>query len=283
MLVLFIFLYLKRFFQRTRPISQNHPSGRKTTIIQQHQPGQFSTHADFALLIDADNTSTEIFPQVMQKVEEAWGTVNVRQLYGNQEALLSQKWKDFCLQYALQPVPHVGMSGVKNATDIALTVGAMDLLHGSAIKKFCLVTGDQDFTALVLRLRRQGCQVYCIGRSAKSAALARVCTSFISLQQLSPSSIEAEEPVEASKPDMDQALTTLFIQAIDNIQAKKKVQGWVSVPLLGTYIKQLDPQFQAKAYGYKTLPLLVQARTDIFENRQHGDHLEVRLKPQDAG
>jgi hypothetical protein len=115
----------------------------------------------FALLIDADNTSVELFPTIMKQVE-TWGSVTLRRAYGNQETLLGQKWKDLCLLYALQPMVHIGISGVKNATDIALTVDAMDLLHTQAIRCFCLVTGDQDFTALVLRLRSYGCQVYCI-------------------------------------------------------------------------------------------------------------------------
>jgi uncharacterized protein (TIGR00288 family) len=129
----------------------------------------------FALLIDADNTSIDLFPQMMQHIAN-WGTVTIRQVYGNHETLLSPKWKEACLQYALQPLVHVGISGAKNATDIALTVGAMDLLYKEDIASFCLVTGDQDFTALVLRLRSQGCQVYCIGRPSKAEALAKVCT-----------------------------------------------------------------------------------------------------------
>jgi len=144
----------------------------------------------FALLIEADNTSIELFPMIMNQVE-IWGSVTLRRAYGNQETLLSQKWKELCLLYALQPMGHIGISGVKNATDIALTVDAMDLLHTQAIRCFCLVTGDQDFTALVLRLRSYGCQVYCIGKPSKADALAEVCTGFVPVE--TPSSPPAKK------------------------------------------------------------------------------------------
>ena len=250
------------------------------------------SHA-FALLIDADNISVDLFPQIMKKVE-AWGKITIRQIYGNQETLLSQKWKDLCLQHALQPIPHVGISGAKNATDIALTVGAMDLLYKESIASFCLVTGDQDFTSLILRLRSQGCQVYCIGRPSKAEALAKVCTEFISVECFSASVVFSQKQVKTtqkrsqpaevptSKSHRDPALTQLLTRAAGKIMEEKKLE-WVSLPRLGSCLKQLNPQFQAKTYGHKSLPELIKTRTDLFEIRTQGNHLEVRLKARNTG
>ena len=228
----------------------------------------------------------------MQKVEEL-GKATIRRVYGNTETLLNQKWKDFCLHYALQPVHHVGISGAKNATDIALTVDAMDilLLHKEPVNFFCLVTSDQDFTALVLRLRTQGCQVYCIGKPSKADALPKVCTEFISIEQFSkPTTPQAETVKEVQKElqstsqkigklEHDATLTKLLIHATTKIMTEKKLE-WVSVPRLGSGLKLLDAQFKAKTYGYKSLPELVKVRDDIFDIRKQGDHLEVRLKKQ---
>lgn len=255
----------------------------------------------FALLVDADNTSVDLFPQIMQRAE-AWGTITIRRVYGNQETMLSQKWKDLCLHYALQPIPHIGISGAKNATDIALTVDAMDLLwlYKETITSFCLVTGDQDFTALVLRLRSQGCKVYCIGKPSKAEALAKVCTEFLSVEQL-PASVtpphqkakSAQAPAtsqkktqptktETGKSHLDPALTQLLIRAAAKIMEEKEVE-WVSLPHLGSCLKQLNSKFQAKTYGYKSLPQLIKSRTDLFESRPQGKHLEVRLKGRNTG
>ena len=260
--------------------------------MQKKNTTSSTTATSLALLIDADNTSPDAFPQIMQKVEEL-GKVTIRRIYGNTETLLSSKWKDFCLHYALQPIHHVGVSGAKNATDIALTVDAMDilLLHREPVTSFCLVTSDQDFTALVLRLRSQGCQVYCIGKPSKADALPKVCTEFISIEQFSkPTALQEEtvkevqrEPSSTSqkttKPEHDVALTELLTNAATKIVTEKKLE-WVSVPRLGSGLKLLDAQFKAKTYGYKNLPELVKARDDIFDTRKQGDHLEVRLKKQ---
>lgn len=226
--------------------------------------------SSFALLIDADNTSIELFPTIMKQVE-TWGSVTLRRVYGNQETLLGQKWKDLCLLYALQPMVHIGISGVKNATDIALTVDAMDLLHTQAIRRFCLVTGDQDFTALVLRLRSYGCQVYCIGKPSKADALAKVSTDFIPVETPSLSPVK--------KSPLDATLTFLLIQAMEEFIKEKQLE-WVPVPHLGSRLKRLDGTYTAKAYGYKSTPALCQARTDLFETRPRDGHLEVRLKQE---
>jgi uncharacterized LabA/DUF88 family protein len=261
----------------------------------------------FILLIDADNTSTDLFPQIMQKVED-WGTITIRRVYGNQQTLLSQKWKELCLQYALQPIPHIGISGAKNATDIALTVDAMDLLwlYKDDMPNFCLITGDQDFTALVLRLRSQGCHVYCLGKPTKAEALAKACTQFISVEEFSASAVipkpktkpKGKQPTpkqshatkakqsqvqkktlitKATQPPLSPTIITFLTQTIEKVSTEKNIE-WISVPSLGSKLKQLDAQFQAKTYGYKNLPELIKSQTDLFEHRQQGAHLEVRLK-----
>lgn len=257
----------------------------------------------FILLVDADNISPDLFHHIIQKIE-IWGTITIRRIYGNQDVLLSQKWKELCLQYALQPIPHIGVPGAKNATDIALTVDAMDLLwlHKEHMPQFCLVTGDQDFTALVLRLRSQGCTVYCIGKATKSEALARACTHFLPTEQFSatkvtvlPAANAPQAPATApdqaqpgtiqpsktppQQPLLDLALLQLLLQAVEKICAEKPVE-WITLTQLGVMLKQLDNNFHAKAYGYKNLRKLMLSQTTLFENREQGPHLEVRLKQQ---
>jgi uncharacterized LabA/DUF88 family protein len=251
----------------------------------------------FILLIDADNTSADLFPQIIQKAE-MWGIITVRHVHGNQETLLSPKWKALCLQYALQPILHMGISGAKNATDIALTVDAMDLLwvQKEHTPAFCLVTGDQDFTALVLRLRSQGCAVYCIGKTTKAEALTKVCTQFIPIGQFSPSPEVAlpkaappqkkpltpkkEKPkVREPQPPLDPALLQFLIGTIEKLSTEEHGE-WISIPRLGARLKLLNPQFQAKSAGYKNLPALIESQTEVFEHRRLGVHLEVRVKKQ---
>ena len=46
----------------------------------------------------------------------------------------------------------VAFSKGKNATDIAMVIGAMDLLHDRSVEAFALVSSDADFTPLAMRL-----------------------------------------------------------------------------------------------------------------------------------
>jgi hypothetical protein len=188
------------------------------------------------------------------------------------------------------------------ATDIALTVDAIDLLwlHRADQPHFCLITGDQDFTAFVLRLRSQGCNVYCIGKTSKAEALAKVCTHFLPLQDAKRDQALLQKPLQkveteqAAEPppdektpqakntkqpqsQLDPKLIKLLTDTIEKLSAEKQIE-WISIPLLGSRLKQLDAQFQAKTYGYKTLPALIESQANFFEHRRQGVHLEVRLK-----
>lgn len=69
-----------------------------------------------------------------------------------------------------------------NATDIALVIGAMDLLY-QGIKHFCLVAGDSDSVPFVQRLRQEGCTVLVIGTCAVSRALKNASSVFLSTDQ----------------------------------------------------------------------------------------------------
>ena len=242
----------------------------------------------FALLIDADNTGVESFPEIVKKAE-TWGIVTLRRAYGNQEALLGQKWKDLCLQYAVQPMIHLSISGVKNATDIALVVDAMDLFHTQAIRQFCLVTGDQDFTTLVLRLRSYGCQVYCIGKPSK--ALAKVCTAFFSLEDLpEPLSVlqetQAKAPTSAKKTRSKAAVPAQKTQAKAPTSAKK-TQLKVSTPAKKkTAQSEMKTNTAKKSLNDPDLThLLIQAMTDVRQETSLewilASRLGVRIKQLD--
>ena len=66
-------------------------------------------------------------------------------------------------KYAIDPYQQFAYTTGKNASDIALVIDAMDLLHSGRLDGFCLVSSDSDFTRLASRLREQGADVYGFG------------------------------------------------------------------------------------------------------------------------
>jgi uncharacterized protein (TIGR00288 family) len=160
-----------------------------------------------ALLIDADNSPAQCVRAVISKLEE-YGTVNVRKAYGNWEKSHLNAWKQRLLKYAIRPVQQYDYTKGKNATDVALTIDAMDLSYTDDIKVFAIVSSDCDFTPLVMRLRERGLIVYGFGEAKTPKAFARACSHFFYLfpkstnvhQSANRSTLQAESstPVNTS-------------------------------------------------------------------------------------
>jgi hypothetical protein len=246
-----------------------------------------------ALLVDGENMSADVIATVLAEAGR-FGSVTIRRVYGNWGSPSMQAWKNVTSHYALQQAHTLQTISGKNAADIALVVDAMDLLYRDHIERFCLVTSDSDYTALVLRLRMAGCIVVGIGRPTTPPALQEACTVFLSTDQLGSSasrskpmgasSINAARGYSSTPADtpvkLNAELTALLTDAYQEA-IQGKVTGWILISRLGVGLKKHDPTFTPKSYGYKDLSTLVTARTDLFEARKQdtkGGQLEVRRR-----
>jgi hypothetical protein len=127
-----------------------------------------------AVLIDAENVPAKHWPAIRATIE-AKGSVVCCRLFGDFSGGRHAKWLKHAQAEALQTV--MQLSG-PNASDIAMTIAAMDLLHGSKLEGFCLVSSDGDFTPLVQRLRSAGLKVLGYGSAKAGASLRSACTEF---------------------------------------------------------------------------------------------------------
>jgi uncharacterized protein (TIGR00288 family) len=214
------------------------------------------------------------------------GGVTVRQVYGNWAAPSMQSWKKQLAHYGLEPM---GNRAGPNATDIALVIGAMDLLY-QGIKHFCLVAGDSDYVPLVQRLRQEGCTVLVIGTPAVSHALKNASSLFLSTDQLLPPTASASHPLPSSPSPAETvlqapALSILLTEAYQ-IAAHQCESEWVLLSALGLALRQHSPTFE-QAYGKKSLSALVQQCSECLEIRksERGKGLveEVRLRSRPQG
>ena len=115
-----------------------------------------------AILIDADNTSPRIAAGLFEEVAK-FGEASVRRIYGDFSGQRLKSWVDILQKYAIDPYQQFAYTTGKNASDIALVIDAMDLLHSGRLDGFCLVSSDSDFTRLASRLREQGADVFGFG------------------------------------------------------------------------------------------------------------------------
>ena len=131
-----------------------------------------------ALLIDADNAQPSAIDPVLTVLAEL-GTVNVRRAYGNWSKPGLNGWREKLVRYGLEPRQQFDITKGKNATDMKMTIDAMDLMYRGRIDAFGIMSSDSDFMPLATRLRQDGLEVYGFGSSRAPAAFRAACTRFI--------------------------------------------------------------------------------------------------------
>jgi uncharacterized LabA/DUF88 family protein len=124
----------------------------------------------FAVLIDADNTSSRIVDGLFEEIAR-FGEASVRRIYGDFSSSRLKSWTEVLQKHAIDPYQQFAYTSGKNASDIALVIDAMDLLHSGRFDGFCLVSSDSDFTRLASRLREEGADVYGFGAQRQSSCI----------------------------------------------------------------------------------------------------------------
>ena len=211
-----------------------------------------------AVLIDADNAPASSAQALFEEIAR-YGIASVKRIYGDWSSPLLAGWRAVLLHHALVPVQQFAYTKGKNATDMQLTIDAMDMLHEGHLHGFCIVSSDSDFTPLAQRIRSGGLLVYGFGRQQTPEAFRQACDRFITLENLEAAS-PAEKPQPAEKENdgsaaparkMNSATRALLYRAIKDCAGEG--EGWASMGAIATYIRQTDPGFDPRDYGYSKL------------------------------
>ena len=155
--------------------------------------------AQIALLIDADNATASRIDVILGELSRL-GETNVRRAYGNWTKTGLKSWQEVLHENAIRPVQQFDPSKGKNASDIALAVDAVEILHTQRPDAFALVSSDADFTPLVMHLREHGAHVYGFGDAKTPAPFQSACTRFLVLNRLSSPSGQAEPGLPDAGP-----------------------------------------------------------------------------------
>ncbi|MFL6166086.1 MAG: NYN domain-containing protein [Ornithinibacter sp.] len=158
--------------------------------------------AQIALLIDADNATASRIDVILGELSRL-GETNVRRAYGNWTKTGLKSWQEVLHDNAIRPVQQFDPSKGKNASDIALAVDAVEILHTQRPDAFALVSSDADFTPLVMHLREHGAHVYGFGDAKTPQPFQSACTRFLVLNRLSSPSGQADagDAGDATAPD----------------------------------------------------------------------------------
>lgn len=214
-----------------------------------------------AMFIDADNAPSKKIEKIISELAK-YGVVSVRKAYGNWKNPTIKGWEDVLHDYAIQPIQQFDLTKGKNATDMALTIDAMDILYTKNIDAFCIVSSDSDFTPLVMRILAEGKAVYGFGDRKAPSPFVNACSKFLYLDEEQQE--KGSTPKKKSGKDLksDTKLMNLIRNAIE---AEQDDEGWAYLSQIGAIISN-QASFDARNYGYKKLADLIKA-IDIFEVR----------------
>ena len=134
--------------------------------------------ARIALLIDADNSPASKIDVILTELS-TFGVTNVRRAYGNWKKSELRGWEEKLHEHAIRPMQQFDYSKGKNATDMAMTVDAMELLYTEKPDAFGIVSSDADFTPLVMHLRAKGAALYGFGAEHTPRAFVNACSRFM--------------------------------------------------------------------------------------------------------
>ena len=127
-----------------------------------------------AVFIDAENLRAEHWPELRKKID-ALGTMTSCRLFGDFSGNRHASWIARARDEGLQAI--MQFTG-PNASDIAITIAAIDTVYTAKVEGICLASSDRDFTPLVQRLRLAGLKVYGFGEAKTAQALRKACTDF---------------------------------------------------------------------------------------------------------
>ena len=258
-----------------------------------------------AVLIDGDNAQASLLNKMLAEIAKH-GSVTIRRIYGDWTTVNMSGWKNALNDNAIQPIQQFRYTIGKNATDSAMIIDAMDILHGHLVDGFCLVSSDSDYTRLATRVREMGFFVMGVGKRSTPKAFVNGCNLFIYTENLAPkrgepqreprrrqrgearrkgggkeTREEREEPEERGdqgpKFDPVPLLRGAFDMAVHE-------DGWANLGEIGFYLRQLDPGFDPRTYGFKQLSQLINSQKALFDVHSRGDEtgggsaLYIRLR-----
>jgi len=226
------------------------------------------TEDHIALFIDCDNISHKAIEGIINELSK-YGIVNIRQAYGNWTKDNLKNWEDKLLEFAIKPIQQFDYSRNKNATDILMTIDAIDLLHTKDIDAFAFATSDSDFTPVVMRVQAEGIKVYGFGEKKTPKPFMAACSQFIFTEKLMGNSTQSHEdndllqaPVRKSGKEMrgDTWLVNVLRTAVEQTM---DADGWANLANIGQYINN-STSFSPINFGYKKLSNLID-EIDLFD------------------
>jgi len=184
-----------------------------------------------------------------------------------------KNWEDKLLEFAIKPIQQFDYSKNKNATDILMTIDAIDLLHTKDIDAFAFATSDSDFTPVVMRVQAEGIKVYGFGEKKTPKPFMAACSQFIFTEKLMTNYVDSNNDTDTviTSRETVQRKTgkamrgdTWLVNVLRNaLEQTMDEYGWANLADIGQYINN-STSFSPINFGYKKLSNLIK-EIDLFD------------------
>ena len=234
--------------------------------------------ANIALLIDADNASPEHLDEVLLVLGEL-GTINIRRAYGNWAKASLKGWGNLTGLHSIVPMQQFDVIKGKSATDMRMTIDAMDLLYRGNVDGFGIMSSDSDFLPLAQRIREEGLQVYGFGTAKTPQSFQQACSRFFDVAALAENAGAGNG--EPDSPESHRAIDPELLQVLGAAYkaSKRDEDGYTTLAELGQRAKAVS-SFAVRNYGFTRLSDLVRSipNFDVRDPPDGGAPLVKRLR-----
>src|SRR3989454_1691625 len=201
-----------------------------------------------ALLIDFDNVTMGIRSDLQSELKRLLQSEIIRGKVAVQRAYADwRRYPQYIVPLSESSIdlifaPAYG-SNKKNATDIRLAIDALELVFTRPeIGTFILLSGDSDFSSLVLKLKEYGKYVIGVGiRESSSDLLIQNCDEYYAYNELAGLTKESDVSHERRDP------WELVVEAVKQMTAHNDV---MRSDRLKQVMQEVDPTFNEKDIGF---------------------------------
>lgn len=231
-----------------------------------------------AVLIDGDNVSPRVVKGLLSEIA-GFGTASVKRIYGDWTKPDLGGWKECLLEHSISPVQQFAYASGKNATDGAMIIDAMDLLHTGRFSGFCLVSSDCDFTRLAGRIREQGVAVYGFGERKTPRPFVAACDAFVYFdvrdaapeRSAPPTDVAVRKAVPGAPPVAAKIFDRTMLEMLtEAVTASAEADGRAHLGAVGAFLAKRSPNFDTRHYGFPRLSDLVAASGIVEVERAGG-------------
>jgi hypothetical protein len=200
-----------------------------------------------ALFIDAENASAKYVTDYIERCGDL-GKLTIARCYGGAAGL--KKWDKAMKDHHIVPMQTPPGASKENASDFALTIDVVSLLHRGLFDHAVIASSDADFMQLAIHIREQGKGIDGLGESKATKPLQSAFDQFTVIPAAAVKRTPAPKPspAPARKHAARPAIDTEMLM---DIYRKLNANGRAVTPrVFGTELSVKMPNYKK---GHRTL------------------------------